>query len=49
MAGEVTVENENNFKAALVDGINLFLGSGFSILSEDYRWQKSSYRQHICR
>src|ERR1700730_18045186 len=29
------IENENTFKKALADGINLFVGSGFSILTED--------------
>jgi hypothetical protein len=29
------IESENTFKKALADGINLFVGSGFSLLAED--------------
>ncbi len=31
----VTLQNENTFKKACADGINLFLGSGFALLAED--------------
>lgn len=31
----ITIENESNFDAAIKGGLNLFLGSGFSILAKD--------------
>ncbi|MDT7541783.1 MAG: hypothetical protein QOE33_1687 [Acidobacteriota bacterium] len=31
----MNIENEYNFRAALRDGINLFLGAGFSVLARD--------------
>jgi energy-coupling factor transporter ATP-binding protein EcfA2 len=30
-----SIENENTFRQALLDGVNLFVGSGFSVLSKD--------------
>lgn len=35
MTATITIENENTFKKACLEGINLFLGSGFSVLAKD--------------
>ena len=31
----ISIENENTFKKAVFEGVNLFVGSGFSLLAED--------------
>jgi GTPase SAR1 family protein len=31
----IEIDNEHSFRSALVNGINLFIGSGFSVLSKD--------------
>ena len=42
------IENENNFLAALSNGVNLFLGAGFSVLAEDKQGQVLPSGSKLC-
>ena len=42
------IENESNFLAALSNGVNLFLGAGFSVLAEDKQGQALPSGSKLC-
>ena len=42
------IENENNFQAALNNGFNLFVGSGFSILASDQKGLPLPLGSQLC-